>query len=367
MSRAAAAIVALGLVASCAPAKPEKLEHPKRVPHKVVGAPLQPVFVDRPQVQLTPPTPDFHDELRWPLTAMGHPALEPKFEIASHFAEAGVGWMQLCARGVQNSSGRDRELLAYLRGWCAAIKGDSEAACANLTPLLGSTTSGLRAAVRTDLANILANGHADKASHLINTYNIRDVAVLDLLSANYVEVGTTGEAAAFNFDAISSDDYATAATKCTRLTKSIVLTGDKMSALMLQIEDLATKAKLPDPTCVRMYHKLECWRDGGKCRAFYADEGVDVAMINLTDAYYSWPGGDRSRRHWLDIADKALDATPLPAAHAVAFAALENAVRAEWSCDKQTKDWMTVRTKSLRALLDATEQVRLDVIIASCK
>ena len=89
-------------------------------------------------------------------------------------------------------------------------------------------------------------------------------------------------------------------------------------------------------------------------------------MANLADAYYSWPN-DRSRRHWLDIADKAIGASPLPGAHDVTFAALENAVRAEGPCDQQTKDWITTRTQSVRVLLDASEQIQLDLIIASCK
>ena len=366
-------VAVAALAVSCAPAKPEKLERPKRLPHGGAntggtsgGATITstPAFVDRPRLQLTNPTPDFHDELRWPLTSMSHPVLEPKFEIASHFAEPGIGWMELCARGVQNSTGRDKELLAYLRGWCAAVKGDADTAVANLTPLLGSTTSGLRVAVRTDLANILANGHADKASHLIKTNNIRDVGVLDLLSANYIEVGTNVDAAAFNRDAIASDDYATSATKCQRLTKAIAIMGDKTSPLLLEVEELATKPKLPDATCVRLHHKLQCWSKRG-CRGFYEDEGLNVALVNLSDAYYSWPN-DRSQRHWLDIADKALNATSLPGGRELTFAALENAVRAE-PCTESTRDWMKVRTQSFRALLDASQQTKLDAIIGACK
>jgi hypothetical protein len=371
MSRSASVVLAVAAIAmSCAPAKPEKLERPKRIPHEEAGELPQPVFVDRPKLQLTSPTPDFHDELRWPLTSMSHPALEPRFEIASHFAQAGIGWMELCARGVQNSTGRDKELIAYLRGWCAAIKGDADAAVAHLTPLLGSTTSGLRAAVRTDLANILANGHADKAAHLIKTNNIRDVAVLDLLSANYVEVGTTAEAAAFNRDAIDSDDYATPATKCERLTKSIALTGNKMSPLLLEVEQLATKPKVPDRTCVRLHHKLQCWRDRSQCRAFYVDEGLDPVMIGLVEAYDSWPDG-KSTRHWIDIVDMATvtvfpSAPLIPGARELTFAALENVVRSEPRCSESTRDWMKIRTKYFRSLLDAPDQAKLDAIIGSC-
>jgi hypothetical protein len=360
---AAVATVAM----SCAPAKPEKLERPHRIPHARTAdqpAPVYTRFVDRPMLSLTRPTPDFHDELRWPLSSMSHPALEPRFEIASRFAQPGIGWMELCARGVQNSTGRDKEMLAYLRGWCAAVKGDADGAVGNLVPLLGSTTSGLRVAVRTDLANILANDHADEASHLIKTYNIRDVDVLDLLSANYVEVGTRAEAAAFNRDAIASDDYASAATKCKRLTKSIVLSGDKISPLLLEVEQLATKPKLPDPTCVALHHKLDCWRDQSGCRAFYIDEGLDEALASLTDAYYSWPTG-RDQRHWLGIADLALKGWQLPASHAVVLAALENARRAE-GCSETLREWVSQVTVLIRAQFDESENARLDEITSAC-
>lgn len=372
MSRATSVVAALvgALIVSCASAKLEKLERPKRIPHatQTVSASnaAAPVLVPRPPLELTTPTPDFHDDLRWPLSSMSHPALEPRFEIASQFAEVDVGWMELCSRGVQNSSGRNKEMLAYLRGWCAAVKGDADTACANLTPLLGSTTSGMRVAVRTDLANILANGHSDNAAHLIKVHNIRDVNVLDLLSANYVEVGTTSEAFAFNREAIDSDDYATAATKCRRLTKAIILSGDKQSALLFQVEELATKSKLPEPTCVALYNKLDCWRDKSQCRAFYVDEGFDTALVNLTDAYYGWHQG-RTQGHWLDVVDKALSASPLPGSTQLALAALENAVRTDPMCDKTMKDWIQQRTNAFRGLLDKHEQVRLDMVIASCK
>ena len=348
------------LAAGCAHSKPEKLERPQRRARP--NDEWRPVFVDRPQLQLAIPTPDFHDELRWPLSSMSHPALEPKLDIASRFAEPGIGWIELCSRGVQNTSGRNKELLAYLRGWCAAIKGDADTACANLSPLIGSTTSGMNAAVRTDLANILANGRADKASRLIKAHNIRDVAVLDLLSANYAEVGTPAEAFAFNRDAIASDDYANAATKCTRLTKSIVLSGNKMSAQLLEIEQLAKT----DEACARLHHKLSCWRNNRSCRLFYADEGLDEAFVNLTDAYYSWPHG-KSQDHWLGIADKAINASPSPGSLDVAFAALTNAIRSKPFCGATTKGWIKVRTLSFKVLLDAPAQAKLDEIIATCR
>ena len=242
---------------------------------------------------------------------MSHPALEPKFDIASQFAQPGIGWTELCSRGIQNRYGADQELLSYLRGWCKAVQGDADAACANLVPLLGTTTPRLNAAVRTDLANILATGHLDKAQHLINVHHIRDVAMLDLLTANYVEVGTVEEAIAMNRQAMDSDDYASDSTKCIRWTRDIILTNGKLSSLMEQIEDLATKPKLPDPTCARLSHKLKCWkRPGLGCRQFMADEGLTDPQLNPYRGLLRGPLGNM-RLHWLNVADKAISGLPL--------------------------------------------------------
>lgn len=365
MVRVVAAAAACVVLASCAPGKPVKLERPKRMT-RPNARDYKPLFVARPQLQLATPTPDFHDELRWPLSSMSHPALEPKLDIASHFANPGIGWMELCSRGVQNTTGRNKEMIAYLRGWCAAVKGDPNTACASLAPLLGSTTSGLNAAVRADLANILANDHADKAAHLIKAHNIRDVAVLDLLSANYAEVGTAPEALAFNYEAMASDDYANAATKCTRLTKAIVLSRNKTSAESLELETMVKTGVQPDPTCVRLYRKVSCWHDRGDCGGFYADEGLTRALSSLADAYFEWPHG-QSQRHWLDIADKAFSAVPIPGSRDVAFAAVENAIRAEFECGDTMKEWLRHRTLSIRVVLDSAEQTTLDAIVATCK
>jgi hypothetical protein len=82
------------------------------------------VSAPRPEIDLSWLLADFHDELRWPLTGMSHPALEPRFPIAQQLAMPGIGWQDLCARGVQHrTSATQKELLAYLRGWCAALAG----------------------------------------------------------------------------------------------------------------------------------------------------------------------------------------------------------------------------------------------------
>ena len=56
----------------------------------------------RPNIDVRSLLPDFSAELRWPLTGMSHPILEPRFAIAQELAVPGVEWQQLCARGVQN-------------------------------------------------------------------------------------------------------------------------------------------------------------------------------------------------------------------------------------------------------------------------
>ena len=274
---------------------------------------------------------EFHDELRWPLTAMNHPALEPKFPIAQEFAKPGVGWLELCKSCVQSRYGGDKELLSYLRGWCKAIDGDVSAACADLVPLLRSTKSRLAAAVRNDLANILAQGHADDAEHYIRVHSIRDVGMLDLLAANYVEVGTNDDALAINLAAIDSDDYATNATKCIRWTKHIILSDDKQSALIRQVESLAdTRAsKAPDATCVSEAQKLRCWARG-QCTVY----GTAQRSATLASAYRAWSSATTTS-DWLNIADTAMTASPEPGFAELTIAAMQNAVSVDlWSSDE---------------------------------
>ena len=44
------------------------------------------VSAPRPDIDMTGVLPDFHEELRWPLSGMNHPVLEPRFPIASELA-----------------------------------------------------------------------------------------------------------------------------------------------------------------------------------------------------------------------------------------------------------------------------------------
>src|ERR1043165_1902809 len=123
--------------AGCAPARPERLRSPKPIPHPVVEeepatGQSPPALLPRPDVDLSVLVPDFHDELRWPLTPMNHPVMEPKFPIPQVFAQPGIGWLELCGSGAMNRYGKEKEMLSYLRGWCKAVDGAPDAACSNL-------------------------------------------------------------------------------------------------------------------------------------------------------------------------------------------------------------------------------------------
>lgn len=358
------------LVASCSPAKPEKLDRPKPIRHSRSGSSAvvesRPMLVERPALPVPDVTPDFHDELRWPLSSMSHPALEPKFDIAAQFAQPGIGWTELCSRGVQNRTGRDKELNAYLRGWCNALKGDTDAACSNLVPLLRSTTARLAPAVRTDLANILSSGHVDAAQRLINVHRIRDVGLLDLLAANYVEVGTTDEAIAINRQAIDSDDYASPATKCMRWTKHIILSHDPQSALFREIENLILHAKDRDETCVRLYHKLQCWqRPALGCNGFMLDLGYKESEVDLINAYNSW-SINGNPDHWSDVFTRALAAVPATGSVEIAVAALQNVMRTT-TCGQTMYAWFRQHVDAARHLLSTADAARIDALLAGCK
>ena len=295
----------------------------------------------RPAIDVDDFTPDFHDELRWPLSGMEHPTLAPRFAVAQELA-VGIDWEQLCQRGVQNRvSATQKELLTYLRGWCYAAKRDVDNACAQLTPLISSTRSGLRPAVRQDLANILVQEGADRAEHWLKKHNIRDIHILDLLAANFVEIGSEADALVLVDRAIDADDYATVATKCRRLVKRIVLTrgsGDSAIAVV-QLKDLAT-VKVPEEVCRTAYNKIDCWlnRTTLGCRGYFKDENLDPRMIFLYEAYRAWPSGESDSSAWRWVAARAEEALPLAGAADLVVGAWEATLRAIPNCPAVAMD-----------------------------
>jgi hypothetical protein len=284
----------------------------------------------RPEIDIESLRPDFHDELRWPLSAMNHPSLEPRFPIADQLATTGITWEEMCTRGVHRRVvASQREMLTYLHAWCDVQKRDVDAACANLAPLLGSTTRGLTAAVRQDLANILvATGDADKAERCLSRHNIRDVETLDLLAASYAEIGSIADASAINRLAIDADVRATHETKCLRLVRQIATAGDDLQAIATEtLKQLATESKTPDPTCVRLHHKVACAQDHTQCRAYYKEAQLTYAEEELVEAYYTWPSSGLSAGGWMQYIGKITRTLPIPGATEMVVAALEAATR----------------------------------------
>lgn len=286
--------------------------------------------------------PDFHDELRWPLAALDHPRLEPRFAIAQALAQPGVSLSTLCSLGAQRRHGIDLDLQAYLRGWCSALAGDVQAACAALAPLVGSATPRIADAVKIDLANILAeHGRADDAERWLNRYHIASSALYDRLAANYVEVGTTDDAVAMNRLAIDSDANPSLADRCIRLAREIVLGGSRDSLALADLRELARRGRAltlrGDDTCVKLDAKLRCWaRDD--CNDFLIPLHTSRdALRTLQAARERWPNVVTAAQ-WQEIAEQALFASSTDGALALAIAAFENQMRMRGTCHPNQYD-----------------------------
>lgn len=361
--------VGLCVVAACGPKAPpaEPLDNADLAHPPPVGElPRRTAKAERPAIDISAYTPDFHDELRWPLSGMSHPVLEPRFDVAQELADPGIGWQELCARGVQNRvSATQKELLSYLHGWCDVDKGDIDGACTYLAPLIGSTMRNLTPAVRLDLANILASGSADKAEHWLNKHNIRDIPMLDLLAANYAEQGLLHDGAIINQRIIDSDDHATEATKCRRLTRQIAMHHDSDQTMaFMQLEQLAKKPTAPDPLCVTLFHKAECVRNPDNCSDFFDDEKIDHRAAALMKAYAVWPWEGTYRQWWWVVAS-ARYAVGMPDADELLMTALDAAFRAEGGCpDASTEVHEVVKLMVLAQ--DARYQSRLKEMAAMC-
>jgi len=299
----------------------------------------RPVAAQRPEISVEQLVPDFHEELRWPLSAMAHPELEPQFEIASVFAMPGIGWIELCERGVQNrvQSGRNRDELEYLRGWCSAIKGDADTACGKLKPLMTTTVLGMAKVVRHDIANIIASaGDIDAADKLMNKHRFDDVELLDILAATFIELGRESDAREMNRRAMDSVGHTTNAEHCRRLTKSIALGGDTPS--MTKLEDLATKSKTPDPVCVELFHEVQCVLGPAQnCHAYFDAHGIDTRNTFLLHAFRSWPTGPVNYVQWTSLVYAASNAGGIEGAKELATVALDAAmISATEKCEPRT-------------------------------
>jgi hypothetical protein len=335
-------VAALALGAACGAKPPEPLEAPEPAPSRASG-PNTPanrritratVAAPRPAIDISPYLPDLHHALRWPLSGMSHPVLEPQFPIARELA-IDVDWEQLCARGVHlRTSATQKELLSYLGAWCEVLERDIDNACARLKPLLSSTRRGLASAVRRDLANILTQGNADAAEHWISRHDIRDVPMLDLLAANFAEVGLEQDAFVINARAIDTDAHASDATKCRRLVKRIMISHEGIDPKFPteELRVLATRPKVPDPVCRRLYNAVTCHQNPvAGCWSYHTDENIDARARTLVRLYHTWPRFADSLKWWR-IGHDAFMALPLPGAVEFSITAFEASLAADSGC-----------------------------------
>jgi len=367
-------------LAACRPPPPEPLpREPELEPPAFVETPASRAarpgpnrviaLAPRPDIDLSTLVPDPTHELRWPLSLSDHPELEPQFEIAAALAEPGVGWLDLCRMGAHNRhlGKRKRDHVAYLRAWCSVGTHDLDGALANLRPLAGSVVSGIAPAVRTDLANILvSSGDAADARRLIAKHRVTDLAVLDTLSASYVEIGKLDDAFEINELALATDDRRNKANRCRRLTRRILLRPPpkQIKAVDLPNAGLFDIPKGADDTCTRLENELACWLEPASgCDEYFKDQKLDETKAQyLLSAYHGWPRGPHIG-HWWETARFARSAMPHPGADVLAVTALANAMRVVECTSQSVREIVALAAEIRETLHDPVVDPELHVII----
>lgn len=293
---------------------------------RIIPVPERPAF--DPDIYL----PDTAPILRWPLTVSSHPELTPQFEVAAALAEPGLDWIALCRLGAhrRQAGSKLRDQVAYLGAWCAVGDHDIDTAIARFAALTRSVVNDLAPAVRADITNVLVDhGTADDALRLLSKHRIRDLEVLDLLAATYLDFGKLDDANVINELAIQRDDV-NRANRCRRQARRVVMNPaqyrpDVNSGLLLFDEP-----KEADRTCDRLEAELACWlRPKRDCEPYFKASGVDPRTQLMIQAHESWPTGPRNGFSWLWTADYAINAGTVPRAYDFAVLALETAVRTE--------------------------------------
>ena len=325
-------LTVLALLA-CKPKPAETLANEDRIPEVATVPRPWLIAAARPELDLSSVLPDPTEQARWPLSAAAHPALEPRFAIASALAEPGVDWIELCRMGAQHRhlSG-DRDLQTYLQAWCHAASGEPAEAFVQLAVMANPIVAGLAPAIRDDLANLLVqNGDADHAEHLLAKAKVEDIAIFDLLAASYFEVGKNADAAEINERAIDRQQKTSDAAKCHRYAKRIILEPPGARALYLMEldalgdEPARSRKKLStDPECRQLDAELACWTSPARsCERYLFAQGADATRYGeLLDAYFTWPLGEATSNEWAAKAIHAENAQPLPGADALEIAAL---------------------------------------------
>lgn len=334
---AAAALV----VMACAPRAAEPLHQPTehKKPPPTTGTPVYEfkTRVPRPELpDVAGLVPDLTEQLRWPLTVMEHPALEPRYPVARDLAVAGIAWTELCARGVQNRiDPAHKDELAYLGAWCLAEQHDTAGAVRALVPLTHSNNLGLASAVSFDLANVLvADVDFPHADQLLSGDNVRDPLLWDLLAAAYYEVGKNSDSWQASSTAAQLDPNARMELRCRRIVRLAMLGSPGETQVFLDELADAAKQKAPDPTCVDLALRVPCAIDpADRCDPYLRSQHYVPRRAELLAAYEDWPA-EAGTSGWLDYAWKAWHAFPADGSLELVNGALDAAVGTS-ACEPQ--------------------------------
>lgn len=302
----------LGLLVlvGCAARPPESLGNAGPELPKPPERPTR-VLVVRPVIDVQRYLPDPTEEARWPLPASQHPAFEPRYDIAGALAQPGIDWLKLCRMGAQNRhlSGNP-DLGSYLRAWCAAADGRIPDAVAALGLMGTPSISGMPAAIRSDIADLLVqHGDADHASHVLNTNKLDQLEELDLLAASYFETSHYEDAFAINQRALDSSQKTTGIDRCHRLARKIVLSHKSAQAMwLLDLDKLALQHGADD--CTRLDDELKCAVRMECAFYLYTDPERDQKLA-LLEAYTTWPRYPATLFEWNKLGELARKAKPL--------------------------------------------------------
>jgi len=312
----------LGLLVlvGCAARAPESLGNAGAVRAKP-PEPLTRILVKRPGIDILQYLPDPTEEARWPLPASQHPAFEPHYDIAGALAQRGIGWLELCRMGAQHRylSG-DRDLGNYLRAWRFAADGHIPEAVAALGAMGTPTISGMPAAIRSDIADLLVeNGDADHAAHVLDANQLDRLEELDLLAASYFDTSHDADAFAINERALGASQQTTPGDRCHRLARKIVLAHESTRPMWLLDLDQAAAGQ-GDTECARLDAELRC-AIRLECGRFLIGDPDIARKLALIRAYRTWPALPATQIEWQELAGLARRAEPLEGSDVLASAA----------------------------------------------
>jgi hypothetical protein len=216
--------------------------------------------------------------LRWPLSASEHPELAPRYAVAKDLAEPGLDWIELCKMGAHKRTVPSvRDQTAYLGAWCAIANRDFDAGIASLQLLASSRVRGMPAAIRADLANVLAS-ESDRATALIQKHKIKDVVVIDRAVALFVDMNKLVVADELNDLAIGAGDRVLGS--CERQARRVVMNPDAY-----RVPGIDRRRLLRGKACDDLEAEIGCWLDITRCGAFYKDQGR-TKLVAVFDAFH---------------------------------------------------------------------------------